>query len=154
MLKSYSALSFLSMFSLYSVLRDDVNNRFGAGGVGAGFGSGVGGGRGSGLGVGGRGGANITFDTFLLFGFIAMHDSKGVSAYACRQYLFASENDVSYRSVRYKLAMLARLGYIVNLGRSTKSVWKLTDLATGLVIKSIGRDALRESALLVKSSSE
>lgn len=125
MLKSHTANSFLSIFGLYAVFRKDAI---------------------------GRGIRGINADVFMLFCYVVLGGGVGVTARSCCYFIYSNDNASNHRSNGYRLKWLVDAGFVVTYRYKGRVRYRMSSHAEKLIIKSLGKDVIRNIALFVKDS--
>lgn len=99
-----------------------------------------------------RGMFRFDYDLFVLVGCIAMYGRVGCSLRGLLGLTYRDVSSSSFRGLQYKLSSLISFGYVVKTRRGNSVRYSISSHAEKLIIKSIGRDALRDMALLVKEA--
>lgn len=100
----------------------------------------------------GRGFGGFASDVLVLVGCIAMHGSGGCSLRKVHSFVYSSINNITVRAVSYKLKYLIDVGYVKKKRLGNRCVYCISSHAEKLIVKSLGRDELRNMARLVKDS--
>lgn len=124
MFKSHIANNFLSLFSLYSILRDDVIV---------------------------RGYRELSFECFLLFGCIGMFGRVGCSTRKLLRVFYRSYNGGNCRNLNHKLSLLLSYGLIGRQRYGNGFRYSVSIHAEKMIAKSLGKESLRDVANYVKS---
>lgn len=124
MFKRNSANAFLSLFSLYKVLKDDLHD---------------------------RGFSGFYFESFIAFGCIGTFGSYGCTVNGLLFVMYRSDNAVTHRGLRYRLSDLRRYGFVDKFYHKGRCRYKISAHAEKLISKSLGKESLRDMASYVRS---
>lgn len=87
----------------------------------------------------------------MLFSLLVTVGSYGMTCFGCCRMLYSNRNGSNVRRLQYRLKFLIDSGYLVKFYYKGRCRYKISSHAEKLILKSLGKDNIRDMADYIKS---